>query len=313
MSRPVTCIFSLAVFSLALLSAWSTRAQLRPCSDNSFLNPISAEEIGQANGEPRGSKFLVRDFRFKGLVHDADVVRARILKEIQESKFHGRNSEWLDEIAENIVRGDFQNRGYFEVDVDDLEVQPFDPNDPKQGVIIFAPVKEGDKFSTGDISIVSADPESSLTIPEAELRQQFKLEKGDALNVDEIRRGINSAVHLYGNRGFMDVTMTPTFNIDRKGDVVEMILRISEGRKYFVERFGLLGLNSTTTAQLESKMPPGAMVDYRLLDEIFKLGQASASISASLFNSSRINRNVETGTVDITFDFTVCAPNKNLK
>jgi hypothetical protein len=311
MNRPATCVLSLTVFALALISAKASRAQLQPCSDKKLPYPTLAEEIRQANGERPDSKLIVGDFRFKGLVHDADVVRARILKEIQQSDFHGSKSEWLDHVAEEIVRSDFQDRGYFEVQVDDLEMEPLDPNDPQRGMLIVAPIKEGDKFSTGDISIVSADPEGALLIPEVELRPYFKLEKGDPLSVDKIRKGISGMARLYGSRGFMDATMTPTFSFNRKDRVVDLTLRVSEGRKYFVERFDVLGLNSATTSLLQSKMPPGTMFDNRLLEEIFKLGKASAGTDVSRLNVSRINRNVETGTVDITFDFTVCAPIKN--
>jgi Surface antigen variable number repeat len=302
---------SLITCAVAVFYTCPVRAQAPPCAEKKFPYPTLAEEVRQANGEQPDFKVIVGDFRFKGLVHDADVVRARILKEIQESKFEGSNSEWLDHVEEEIVRGDFQDRGYFEVEVDDLIVEPLDANDPQRGVIVTAPVKEGEKFSTGDISIVSADPEGALLIPEAELRPYFKLEKGDPLSVDKIRKGINATTRIYGNHGFMDVTITPTFSINRKDRVVDLTFRVSEGRIYYVERFNVLGLNSATTSLLESKMPPGTLFDNRLQEEIFKLGKASAGTSVSLLNVSRINRNVETGTVDITFDFAVCEPIKN--
>jgi hypothetical protein len=310
-SRCTRIRLTLLACAFSAFFAHPLRAQSPPCYDKKLPYPTLAEEIRQANGEPPDFEVAVSDFRFKGLVHDADVVRARILKEIHESDFHGSNSEWLDHVAEEIVRSDFEDRGYFEVQVDDLEMEPFDANDPRRGVIVTAPVKEGDKFSTGDISIVSADPETKLAIPEAELRSYFKLEKGNPLSMDKIRKGINEMTRLYGSRGFMDAMMTQTFDIDRKNRIVDLTLRVSEGRKYFVERFDVLGLNSTTTSLLESKMPPGTLYDNRLLEEIFKLGKASAGTNVSLLNVSRINRNVETGTVDVTFDFTVYAPIKN--
>jgi outer membrane protein assembly factor BamA len=287
------------------------RAQLPTCLAKKLPYPTFAEEIRQANGIRPDFKIVVSDFKFKGSVHDAEVVRARILKEIQEWEFHGDELEWHDQVAEDIVRGDFQNRGYFEVQVDGVELQPLDPTDPQHRVVVIASVNEGENFSTGDISFVNADPEKALEMPEPELRGQLSLAKGDPLNVDEIRKGIMQMSRLYGARGFIDATVEPNFSIDRKRHVIDITMRVSEGREYHVEKFSVRGLSATATTLLESKMQPGSKFDNHLLEELFKIGKTSSSTSASLLDVARINRNVETGTVDIEFDFSLCPPLKN--
>jgi outer membrane protein assembly factor BamA len=287
------------------------RAQLPPCLDGKLPYPTFAEEIREASGERPNVKISIADFKFEGIVHDSDIVRARILKELKERQFESGNSAWLDDVAQNIVRGVFQDRGYFEVQVDDLIVQPLDPNDPQHRVVIIAPVKEGEKFVTGNISIVSADSESALMIPESELRPHFKLEKGDPLNVDKIRMGINSLTRLYSNRGFIDAAMTPNFSIDYKGHLIEVTIRVSEGRKYFVEKLEVLGVDDETKATIEAKVKPGSVFDNKFIEELFNQGRPTSRNGLSYINGTRITRNVEKASINIVFNFAICPPLKN--
>jgi hypothetical protein len=309
MNRRMT--IALVVYASASIFAQQLRAQSQPCLDKKMPYPTFADEIQQVNGEQRGSNAIVSDFRFKGLVHDPDVVRARILKEIQELDFHGSRSEWLEHVAEHVVRDDFQNRGYFEVNVDDLDVQPLDPNDPQRGVIVVAPIKEGDKFFTGDISIVSADPESTLTIPGNELRQQLKVEKGDPVDVNKIRKGIEAITRIYADRGFMDTIVTPDFSVDYKTDVIEFTMRVSEGQKYFVEKFEVFGVDDGTKAAIEARVKPGSVYDNALMQELFNQGKPASPSDLSFMNGMTVTRNVEKASVNIVFDFATCPPPKN--
>jgi outer membrane protein assembly factor BamA len=153
---------------------------------------------------------------------------------------------------------------------------------------------------------VSADPESVLAITEAELRQKFKIEKGVPLSIDKIRKGVEGAIRTYGDRGFIDATIIPAFSVDYKSHVVEVTMRVSEGRKYFVEKFEVLGVDGKTKTAIEARVKPGSVFDNALMEELFNQGKVASSRDVSYMNITNVTRNPEKATVDIVFDFRLC-------
>ena len=94
--------------------------------DSGAVGPTIITEIPRGAAAQAAPKIIVTDIKFEGEVHDADAVRARILKGIEGHEWDGSNNEWLDVIAEVGVRGDFQNHGYFEAVVDGAKSQILD-------------------------------------------------------------------------------------------------------------------------------------------------------------------------------------------
>jgi beta-lactamase regulating signal transducer with metallopeptidase domain len=256
-------------------------------------------------------KIVVGDIKFEGEVRDVDAVRARILKRLERIEFDGKNSEWLDEVAEVYVRGEFQNHGYFEARVGAVTAQPIQSAGQQQRMLVIVPITEGDQFTAGDISIVSGDPGNALAIPEEELRQQIHLAKGELLNLDELRAGIEKMVRLFGARGFMDMNIEPELTADYKNHSVAVTMHVHQGRKYLVDKFEVRGLDSVTKDRLESKLRPGSIFDNSLLPELFNQGKSALGRDVSSDDVVHVNRNVEKGTVEILFDFSAGNPRKN--
>jgi TonB family protein len=175
-------------------------------------------------------KIVVADIKFEGEVHDAGAVRARILKGMEGHVWDGSNNEWLDVIAEVGVRGDYQNHGYFEVVIDGAKSQVLDSNGGQQRVLATFNVKEGDRFTTGDITFVNANPETPLAITETELRQQIQLSKGDWISVGQFRTGITRMVGLFVERGYKYTTVDPNFSIDRANHSISATFTVHQAR-----------------------------------------------------------------------------------
>ncbi len=174
-------------------------------------------------------KIVVTDVKFVGEVHDADAVRARILKGIEGHEWDGSNKEWLDEIAEVGVRGDFQNRGYFEVNVDGIKSQVLESTPTQQRVVATFNIKEGDRFATGDFTFVNANPETPLVISDSELRQQIQLAKGDWVGTDQLRKGITRISQLFIARGYAEAKIVPAFSIDRNNHSISATFTVHQG------------------------------------------------------------------------------------
>jgi outer membrane protein assembly factor BamA len=274
-------------------------------------SPTIAQDVSERQKLQPASKIVVADLKFEGEIHDAEVVRARLLAELKRGEFDSNNSDWLDEFAENVVQNDFQRRGYFEIQIGDPRVQVIDTENRPNKVRVIVPMMECEQYSTGKISVVGEKPEDALTIPKEELRLQFHLSEGEIFNVDELRKGIGRLSRIYGAQGFMDATVSPEFWMDHKTHTVTTALHVHEGRKYYVERFDVRGLDNTTTSLLESKMQPGSIYDNSQLEKLFELGRSTAKKSVSGDDVVQVHRNVETATVDIIFDFSAHGTHTN--
>jgi outer membrane protein assembly factor BamA len=178
-------------------------------------------------------------------------------------------------------------------------------------MLVIVPITEGDQFTEGDISIVSGDPGTTLAIPEEELRKQIQLAKGDLLNVDELRTGIEKITRLFGARGFIDAEVEPELTVDHKNLSIAVTMHIHQGRKYSVDKIEVRGLDSATKETMESKLRPGSICDFTLIRELFNQGRSELGRDVSLNDVVHLNRNTEKGTVEILFDFSTSPPRNN--
>jgi TonB family protein len=250
-------------------------------------------------------KIIVADIKFIGAVHDADAARARIL-----NWSHGRNwdADWLNELAEVGVRGDFQNRGYFEVNVDGEKSQVVDSTPTQQRVVATFNVKEGDQFRVGEFTFVGFDPSRGPVIPVSDLRSQFHLQTGDILNVDELRHGIEAITQLYVARAYIDFTARPNFTIDRQGHAIAMTLTLSEGIQYRIGSITVRGLDAATTAKLQSLLPQGSLYNPSAVRELVAEGNAVSGANLKFETDAHLTRHADARTVDIVFDFPIKPP-----
>src|SRR4029079_10759499 len=123
------------------------------------------------------------------------------------------------------------------------------------------PVTEGQQYRIGKINF-----EGNKIANDTALRPLFKSKEGDIYSEKDIRKGFEKAKELYGAGGYMDFTGYPDLNPrdapptngnpDASGPaapaapsngppIVDVTLRLQEGKQYFVNRITVVG-NTTT-------------------------------------------------------------------
>jgi len=298
--------------SVALLTAtcrWLALAAILFTAAFSSLEgaPRAAQSL---QPEQTSSKFVVDDLRIDGDVHDIDAVRARILKNLEGHEYE-RHRRSLDEIGAKIL-ADFQDRGYFKVALDGLRGQPLDSE--KHRMLVIVHIDEGEQYQTGEISIVSDEQAHSLLIPEEELRQQFHLHTGDLFSARQVRKGVEGMRQLYLAHGYLDMTATPEFSIDSKNCSIATTWHVHQGNQYHVGTFDIRGLDGRTKALLKGEMPPGSPFSQTLAKQLYEQGKAAFGTSLafdSFDDVVSLTSHIETGTVDVLFDFSSNAPVSN--
>jgi len=173
----------------------------------------------------------------------------------------------FEEDADKVVQY-YRERGYVKAQVGQPQLKVLE--DAKDGRTRFVqlqiPVTEGPRYKIGEINF------SGNNVVKTEgLRPLFKMEPGDWFNEKTIRKGFDKAREVYGSVGYFEFTGNPDYSfpndapgepngaaaapapagpgpaVKANGDqpVVNITMRLDEGKQYFVNRLIFLG-NTTT-------------------------------------------------------------------
>ncbi|OFW09795.1 MAG: hypothetical protein A3H96_16760 [Acidobacteria bacterium RIFCSPLOWO2_02_FULL_67_36] len=157
----------------------------------------------------------------------------------------------------------YRDRGYIgaRVGQPDLKVLFDDKDGRTRWVQLRIPVTEGRKYKVGEFTF-----EGNAIVKSEALRPLFKLDKGDTYSEKKIRKGLEKAREVYGSGGYFEFTaypdLAPRDQPQPPADgapagppppapaaagppIVDVTMRVQEGKQYFVNRIIFLG-NTTT-------------------------------------------------------------------
>ena len=213
-----------------------------------------------------GPKVKIREVDFVGNAAIKDGTLARRLK---ENKGRGLFSfilgggtyreDKFEEDADRVIEY-YRDRGYIGIRVGqpDLKILEDSKDTKTRWVQLRIPITEGRRYKVGKLEF-----EGNKIVKSEGLRPLFKLSDGDVYSEKRIRKGFEKAKELYGVGGYMEFTgypdlaprdVPPATNGDTPAPppaaptgppIVDVTLRIQEGKQYFVNRITFVG-NSTT-------------------------------------------------------------------
>jgi outer membrane protein assembly factor BamA len=159
-------------------------------------------------------------------------------------------------------RNAFQERGYFDADVTNLNIQVLDPLANKKPVRIEADVMEGPLFKFAGFNFAG-----NQAISADELRKMLPLHVGEIFGTGKIRSGLDSLRKEYAAKGFLDFYVVPeTDKIG--GGRLTLTFDVTEGKRY---RMGALDLEgrSDLVQQLQSRweFKPGEPFDPAYIEK----------------------------------------------
>ena len=246
--------------------------------EKGFQNAEATHEIKEVAGGPKlinvtflmseGPKVKIRRLDFVGnqAASDGDLGK-RIKNNKSQWAFSwitGRGTYQeakFEEDADRVMQW-YLDRGYINAQVGIPEIKVLaDSEDKKTRYIeLKIPVTEGERYRVGNFDF------AGNTVLQSEvLRPLFKLRSGDYYSQGEIRKGFQKAQEMYGAGGYMEFTGYPDNKPrdapdpsqprapaslaaveERKGPaLVDVTMRIQEGKQYFVNRITFVG-NTTT-------------------------------------------------------------------
>lgn len=223
-----------------------------------------------------GPKVKIRSVDFVG---NSKVSDGKLERQMKDNKTHGMftfilgtgayKADKYEEDADKVVSY-YRDRGYIEARVGQPELKILeDSKDAKtRWVELRIPVTEGRQFRVGKLEF-----EGNKIVDAKNLRPLFKVQEGDIYSEKKIRKGFEKAKEVYGTGGYMEFTGYPDLAPREDGDgngpaapsnaaptppaapqgptkikgapVVDVTLRLQEGKQYFVNRITFVG-NTTT-------------------------------------------------------------------
>src|SRR3974390_3014291 len=130
------------------------------------------------------------------------------------------------EIRQRILYA-FQERGYFEARISQLDVTPVDTHLAPPSLDVSASVSEGQQFRLRAIQF-----NGNQALSSEQLRKQFRIRDGETFNTDEIRQGLEGLRREYMSQGFINFTPVPNTDADEQSGTITLIIDVDEGKQF---------------------------------------------------------------------------------
>jgi outer membrane protein insertion porin family len=291
-------------------------------SVRSEVHPIPPSAVGITFVVKEGPKVKVGKTHFEGNKHIGKRVLTHAMKNLRpigvphsiflENLFaRTYDSSKLDQDTE-LVREEYQNRGYYKVIVQDPDVKIHDTghkgfhiwplqHGPGKAADINIALEEGDQYHLAGINFKN---NKAVTNTKA-LRAQFPIKDGDIFSREKIAKGLENLRKAYGTQGYINFTSIPTPNFDEQKKTITLDIDVDEGKQFFVRRIEFQG-NTTTRDKVirrEIALEEGQQYNQQLWEfSILRLNQLGyfEQIKADDPNVTERHINEKEGTVDLT-------------
>jgi outer membrane protein insertion porin family len=110
----------------------------------------------------------------------------------------------------------------------------------KQQYRITIPIEEGEQYRYGDFSI-----EGVKTFRQEYLDEMFKVVPGEIINYTHLKKVSEDLKKLYSRFGYLDMESIPEVKPDPQRKVVDVKIRLDEGKQYIVHRINFAGNTKT--------------------------------------------------------------------
>lgn len=217
-----------------------------------------------------GPRVEVAEVAFDGNVAFSDGKLRKQMKDNKPSGFLGflgdatyKEAKFADD-AERVSEF-YKNNGYAGVQIGQpqIDVLRTAPDGKTRWVRLRVPVDEGQKYTVGKFEITGTDPKLNLEA----IKTLFKIEEGEVYSNGKIRKGLEKSKEAYGAYGFWQWEPEPELRprgIDPttgrpEGEtapppIMDINIRMKEGKQFFVNRLTFAGNTTTHDAVIRREM-----------------------------------------------------------
>src|SRR5208283_5700184 len=156
-------------------------------------------QSAKSKGPKSGGEIVVQEIVISG----TSTLTSEQLSDIRNS-LTSKTMADDDELPGEYLKYEFQQRGYFDVDVTNLKVIPLDPLAKKKPVRVEAEVDQGPLYHLAEFKFTG-----NTAFGADELRQGFPLHAGEVFDAEKVRLGIESVAKKYWTTGYLETSLVP--------------------------------------------------------------------------------------------------------
>ena len=206
-----------------------------------------------------GPRVAIRDVEFIGNRAFSDLTLTRALKtnrprgllSLVTRKGMFDEQKFADD-AQAIVEH-YRNHGYVDVQVGSPNLRILDdsPDGQTRWVQLRVDIQEGPRYRVGAVTF-----DGNTVLSSDALRPLFKLAEGEEYREAQVRKGFEQAREVYGAGGYFEFTGYPELTPRPGADppMVDVTVRLSEGKQYFVNRIEFAGNTQTRDAVIRREI-----------------------------------------------------------
>ncbi|MFM8830108.1 MAG: outer membrane protein assembly factor BamA [Spartobacteria bacterium] len=210
-----------------------------------------------------GPKLIVKKIVFNG----NDSVLSKDLRAVMKTKpldlltFFNKSGRLTPSQVEEdraAIRTLYQNRGFADVDVAQIETQPLE----KGGVELVVNITEGTQYRVNAIAVDGVN-----IVPQGEVSSLLKMNAGQLFTPKGMSEDIKAMRDFYGSRGYVDMTIAPEVLPAGPG-AVNLTYRLDEGVQSYINLVNIQGNTRTQDRVIrrELAVKPGEVYDTTLVD-----------------------------------------------
>jgi hypothetical protein len=243
-------------------------------------------QLDQRSGGAGG--ILVSDLKISGTKTLSTEQLHRIARAIVGFCFNEDNDELMERL-----RNEFQNRGYFMVEVKSLDIKVVDPLISPKPVVLEFDAVEGGRYKTGIITFIDNHAFTS-----SQLRDAFPIKTGQWFERNSIGKGLERLGDLYSTSGHLDYYAEPDIQV-AAGNKMNLKVTIHEGSQYRMGKLEVFAPKEVTEKiATQWDLKPGRVFD---LSYAQKFVEDHRQLFPPSFQSDHIQhaRNCRDLTVDV--------------
>lgn len=211
-----------------------------------------------------GPKLVVRKINFVGNVSvlPRDILKVMKTRTWNLLSFFNKSGRLLPAQIEDdkaAIRTMYQNRGFADVDIKDVQTTP---TGNKDGVELTITIVEGIQYHISTVKL-----EGVNIVPAEEVKARLKMKDGSLFTPKGMGDDLKTLRDFYGARGYVDMVVQPEVLPSGVG-AVEVTYRIDEGLQSYVNLVNIQGNTHTKDRVLrrELAVKPGDVFDTTLVD-----------------------------------------------
>jgi outer membrane protein assembly factor BamA len=203
-----------------------------------------------------------------------------------------------DELEERI-RAKFQDRGYFTVQVQNLDIKVIDPLASPKAVRLEAEVADGPRCRLSGFNF-----SGNHNLSSAALRAKFSIKLGDPFRRDRIAGGLEGMRKLYASQGFLDSVFIPDTEVDSSA-TVKLNIEVHEGPQYRMGEFQVFAPPAIAAKlQTQWKLQPGTVFDRSYVETFLEKNHALLPDDFTLEDGVKMLKDCPDAIVSVHFHVT---------